>query len=104
MAHALPIEWSRIRGDGSHVLACPRIKVAALGRLLMQKHIEALEQNQKIAHCCRHPENHEVEAWFTNPRDEANGTPDLYAFHCTCGRKHRYFCVGGGVRPVWGSR
>jgi hypothetical protein len=90
---------------GNHRLACARIKVAALGNLLPTKYLEKLEQDQQIAHCCRHPENHDIEAWFSNPKDAAAGTPDIYIFHCTCGRKHTRFCVGtGDIRPFWESR
>lgn len=95
---------ARIRGSGRHVLACRRMKAAKLTHLLPLKYFERLEHDQKIAHCCRHPENHEVEAWFSNAQDEANGTPDVYIFHCTCGKRHTYFCVGGGERPVWEVR
>lgn len=79
--------------------ACPRHAVAKLGNLIPIKFIEALEQNQLIASCCRHPENHDIEAFKSHPDEKA---PDIYVFHCTCGRKHRRFCVGGGdARPVW---
>ncbi len=86
------------------VKACPRHKVAKLlkVKLLPQKYLEALEHNQKIAHCCRHPENHEIEAFKSHPNEKA---PDIYIFYCTCGRKHIRFCVGGGdIRPVWDVR
>lgn len=85
----------------TQVQACPRVKVADLpDGFLKQKHIDQLEQNQLIASCCRHPENHEVEARRSHP-DETH--PDIYIFHCTCGRKHRFFCVGltDDARPVW---
>lgn len=84
-------------------LACPRVKVADLPEgHLKQKHIEALEQNQKIASCCRHPENHEVEARKSHPDEQL---PDIYVFHCTdCGRQHRFFCVGAeDERPGWSA-
>lgn len=83
------------------VLACPRVKVADLPEgFLKAKHIEGMEHNQQIASCCRHPENHEVEAFKSHP-DEA--APDIYVFHCTCGKKHRFFCVGmtDDHRPSW---
>lgn len=81
------------------VPACPRYPVAKLGALLPVKFIEALEHNQQIASCCRHPENHDVEAFKSHPDEKA---PDIYVFHCVCGRKHRRFMVGGGdVRPMW---
>jgi hypothetical protein len=86
----------------THVLACPRTPVAKLGHLIPVKYIEALEHNQKIASCCRHPENHEIEAWKSTPDEKV---PDIYVFICSCGRKHRRFCVGGGdVRPYWECR
>lgn len=63
------------------------------------KFIEALEQNQKLASCCRHPENHEIEGRKSHPDERAT---DVYIFHCTCGRQHRRFCVGfGDPRPEW---
>ena len=86
----------------TQVAACPRVKVADLPEgFLKQRHIEALEQNQQIASCCRHPENHEVEARKSH-NDEP--VPDIYIFHCTCGRKHRFFCVGmTDDLPMWGA-
>jgi hypothetical protein len=82
--------------------ACPRVKVSDLPEgFLKQNHIEALEHNQKISSCCRHPENHDVEAFKSHPDEPA---PDIYVFHCTCGRKHRFFCVGmTDIRPSWGA-
>ena len=85
---------------------CPRYPVAKLLKrgpngtsILPPKFLEALEQNQKIASCCRHPENHEIEGLKSHP-DEPS--VDIYIFYCTCGRLHRRFCVGGNdVRPVW---
>lgn len=86
----------------THVLACPRYPVRPLMQMLPVKYIEALEQNQLIPSCCRHPENHDIEAFKSRPEEAA---PDIYIFHCTCGRKHRRFCVGGGdARPVWEVR
>lgn len=82
--------------------ACPRHPVAKLSGLLPIKYIEALEQNQKISSCCRHPENHDIEAFYSSAKEE---TPDIYIFHCTCGRKHVRFCIGGGdPRPYWEIR
>lgn len=85
----------------TQVLACPRVKVSEFPEgFLKTKHIEHLEQNQLIRSCCRHPENHEVEAFKSHP-DETS--PDIYVFHCTCGLKHRFFCVGetDPQRPEW---
>ncbi len=89
-------------GDGGeHVLFSPKYPVEKLKHLKL-KWIEHLEQNQKIASCCRHPENHEVSAWKSRASEPV---PDVYIFHCTCGRKHRFFCVGGGdERPAWTIR
>ena len=86
-----------------HVLACPKRPVAKFpAGFIPIKYIEALEQNQLISSCCRHPENHEIEAWKSN---ENETSPDIYVFHCTCGRKHTRFIVGGGdIRPVWTVR
>lgn len=80
--------------------ACPRVKVADLPEgHLKPAHIAHLEQNQMIASCCRHPENHEVEARKSHPDEPL---PDIYVFHCTCGKQHRFFCVGmTDTRPMW---
>lgn len=99
--------------------ACKRVKVEEVAPGVMmagpvripQKFIEALEQNQQIASCCRHPENHDFSAWYSSAADQALGVPDVYLFHCTCGRVHRRFMVGGsdparriGMRPFWEIR
>lgn len=91
--------------------ACPRVKVknpalgvwTAGGARLPLKYAESLEQNQQIASCCRHPENHEISAWYSSDEDKAKGVPDIYIFHCQCGRDHRRFCVGGNPRLKDGS-
>ncbi len=84
----------------SHVVACPRYPVARLIGTLPVKYLEALEQNQQIALCCRHPENHDIEGLKSSPLEPI---PDIYIFHCKCGRRHTRFCVGGGdARPSWG--
>ena len=75
--------------------ACPRIKAKAVWPLLPAKYYQALEQNQLLASCCRHPENHDIEALYSSPEDAAKGVPDIYIFHCICGRQHRRFCMGG---------
>lgn len=82
--------------------ACPRVPVPFVASILPPKFIADLEQNQQIAHCCRHPENHEIEALRSK---ETEAAPDIYIFHCTCGRVHRRFMCGqGGVRPFWERR
>jgi hypothetical protein len=83
------------------VQSCPRVKVSDLPEgHLKQKHIDHLEQNQQIRSCCRHPENHEVEGFKSHPDEPVT---DIYIFHCKCGRKHRFFCVGmtDDHRPEW---
>lgn len=92
-------------------LACARVRVknpapdvwTAGGARLPVRYAEALEQNQQIASCCRHPENHEIEAWYSSDEDKAKGVPDIYIFICTCGRMHRRFCVGGNPKLPDGS-
>jgi hypothetical protein len=83
----------------TQVLACKRHPVAKLKGLIPDKFLEALEHNQQIASCCRHPENHDIEAFKSRAEEAA---PDIYIFHCQCGKKHRRFCIGGGdERPFW---
>lgn len=101
-----------------HQLACPRYPVRKLmaydvngnlnpggNNLLPLKYVQSLEQNQLLSSCCRHPEAHEIEAWFSCEEERQKGTPDIYKNYCTCGRVHVRFCVGGGdVRPFWDVR
>jgi hypothetical protein len=87
----------------SHTLACVRVPVAKCPVRIPQKWIESLEQNQLISSCCRHPENHDIEAWYSSEADRAKGIPDIYKFHCTCGRAHVKFCVGGSRNPSTGE-
>jgi hypothetical protein len=86
-----------------HVLACDRVKVAKLPKGLRPTHyFEGLEHNQKISSCCRHPENHDISAFKSKATEEY---PDIYKFHCTCGRTHvRFMCGAGDVRPLWEAR
>lgn len=55
--------------------------------------IEALEQNQQIKSCCRHPENHSIGAFYSSAKDEELGIPDIYILYCPCGCQHKRFCV-----------
>jgi|SRR5690349_1291263 len=97
-----------------HVQACERYPVQKLGALIPLKFIEALEHNQQISSCCRHPENHEIAAFYSceeekwrdkDPATDFPNPPDIYIFYCTCGRKHQRFCVGNGdERPIWEVR
>lgn len=122
-------EWGKppiIRGEGKHILACKRYPVRKLmaydvhgnldkdspHNLIPLRFVEGLEQNQQIANCCRHPENHDIEAWYSCEEDYKKGIPDIYKFHCTCGRVHVRFCIGGNnpitgekdYRPFWDVR
>jgi len=85
------------------VPACPRRPVRNFKPgFIPTKFFEYLEHNQKIATCCRHPEDHDIEARKSHPDEKQ---PDIYIFHCTCGLKHTIFCVGAGdVRPFWEVR
>ena len=85
----------------TQVSACPKVKVADFPKGWIPKRLyeRNLEQNQQIATCCRHVEDHEIEARKSHPDEPA---PDIYVFHCQCGKKHRVFCVGtGDERPMW---
>lgn len=89
----------------TNVQACPRRKVADFpeGFIPARYYERNLEQNQLIRSCCRHPENHEIEARKSHPDEPV---PDIYVFHCTCGRKHTRFFIGeydreGERRPIW---
>lgn len=103
--------WQEQEAD-NHFLACPRHPVAKLLDLLPAKYLTSLEQNEKLAGCCRRPIEHEIEAFYSSAADKARGVPDIYVLHCTCGRKHRRFCVGGSIgsnaatepRPFWEVR
>jgi hypothetical protein len=89
----------------AHIIACERIPVEKVKHFVPDHYRENLEHNQKLASCCRDTENHEIEALYSSEADAKKGIPDIYIMHCSCGRKHRTFCVGGGdVRPFWESR
>lgn len=104
-----------VGGDHNHLLACRRVKVRDIPKgLLPQKYFDALEQNQKIASCCRHPEDHDIAAFYSSPNEikttPQETAPDVYIMFCKCGKKHRRLCVGQGVpgdpnrqerRPFW---
>lgn len=87
--------------DGKRI--CPRVRMADLpeGHVPPKYYERNLVQNQLIASCCRHPENHEIEALKSHPEEPA---PDIYIFHCTCGRMHRRMLCGSSddvPRPLW---
>ena len=83
------------------VEACPKRKVSDFpkGFIPPRLYERNLEQNQLLASCCRHPENHKIKAKKSHPREPR---ADIYIFYCECGRKHRVFCIGmGDERPEW---
>jgi hypothetical protein len=87
----------------TQVQACPRVKVSDFpkGFIPAEYYERNLEQNQQIASCCRHPENHEISAYKTHPDEKE---PDVYKFHCTCGKTHVVWHVGltdRAPRPSW---
>lgn len=126
-----------VRGEGNHILACPRVPVRRLmdydadgnlrggddnpKNILPVRFCEDLEHNQQILSCCRHPENMDVEAWYSSQVDYEKSIPDIFVMICTADhaplwddekqewyqprpngeRWHRRFMVGGGVRPFW---
>ncbi len=86
------------------VEACPKVKVKDFphGHLPIY-YIEALEHNQLLRSCCRHPENHEIAAFKSHPDERA---PDIYILYCTCGRKHIRYHAGRTdrePRPLWSA-
>lgn len=96
--------------------ACVRTSMRQIGHIIPKRLYERnLEQNQNIAVCCRHADEHDIEAFYSSEEDATRGVPDIYVFHCNgCGRKHRVFCVGGSkgagpdapmeLRPKWEIR
>jgi hypothetical protein len=86
----------------TRILACPAVKVADFpDGFIPAKYFESMEHNQLLPTCCRHPENHEIEAHKSHPEEDA---PDIYIFICSCGRKHRRLMLGAiddHPRPIW---
>jgi hypothetical protein len=109
-AHAITYRMSIGRQPGDrldedNVLACQRVPVRQVIHLLPGKYLRALEQNQNIKSCCRHPENHTIDARYTSPKQAATGVPDIIVFYCACGCIHRRPMFGtGDVRPKWDVR
>jgi len=93
--------------DRTHKLACRRVKVADCPAKIPLRFIEALEQNQKISSCCRHPENHDIVAYHSPSAERSPSgelAADIYTFICTCGNLHRRVMLGRGERPMWDVR
>ncbi len=84
--------------------ACPKVKVKDFppGHI-PPRYFEAMEHNQLIRSCCRHPENHEIAAFKSHPDEKA---PDIYIFYCNCGRMHRRYIAARTdkePRPLWSA-
>jgi hypothetical protein len=122
-----PLKAERLEEHKNHHLAFKRMPVADCPAKIPVRWFEALEHNQKIPSCCRHPENHDIVSLYSSNDDKAKGVPDIYIFICKerhdlgINKKHkdkpnaedfrrigeahhRRFCVGGGTRPGWEVR
>lgn len=87
--------------DSEHVLACPRLPLERVLRLAPSalRFFQKLE-NHAPNECCRQVANIEIEAWYSKASEKEKGIPDIYKLHCSCGRCHVSFCVGGSRDPV----
>lgn len=86
-----------MRGEGNHIVHTPRTPVRDLmdfdenGNVIEDspnnkfpaKYIHHLEQNQKLPHCCRHPENHHVEIYYSCEDNLRRKVADVHKFICT---------------------
>jgi hypothetical protein len=97
-----PPSLADIPPDSQHILACPRVPVGKIMHLLKNK-MQWLDQirEKAVRECCKHPENHDIEAWYSMQSEKDKGVPDVYKFYCkTCEENgdpacHVKFCVGG---------
>jgi len=90
--------------ESEHVLACERIRLERVLRMTpsAMRFFQKVEQNAPNE-CCRQIGNIEIEAWYSNRAEQAKGIPDIYKLHCSCGRCHVSFCIGGTRNPVTGE-
>lgn len=95
--------WEQEASNHFPVPDMPRYPVAKLLRQIPPKFLEQVTANATRA-CCKEPVKHDIEVFYSSERDRDLGIPDIYVLHCTCGRKHRRFMVGGGARPGWTVR
>lgn len=82
---------------------CPKVKVAEFPEgFIPVKWMDGLRRmHNQISPCCSKPENHEIEGRKSHPDEDV---PDIYIFHCTCGKKHVRWLLGTTddvARPVW---
>jgi hypothetical protein len=84
-------------------MACPLYPVDRIRQLFPEEMLTVMENNQQLKICCRHVDNHLVEARYTSAQQARSGVPDYYIFHCTeCGCRHHQAMHGiGDVRPKW---
>lgn len=87
--------------DSEHILACPRIPLERALRLCpsVQRFHDKVVANAPNE-CCHQVANIEIEAWYSCETDRQKGIPDIYKLHCSCGRCHVSFCVGGSKDPA----
>jgi len=83
--------------DTHLIEACVRVAVRDCPARIPPRFLTDLENNEKLATCCRTPADHDISAWYSCPDDQAKGVPDVYVLHCTCGRVHRRFMLGGAL-------
>lgn len=86
------VKMPKVPQPETRVLTCPRRPVASFkpGYIPWQI-MEPMEHDQKLSSCCRHPENHDIEAWKSNPNVKG---PDQYIFTCACGKRHTNWILG----------
>jgi hypothetical protein len=90
--------------DCEHILACPRIPLERA--LMLCPSVQRFHDkvvNNAPNECCHQVANIEIEAWYSKASEQAKGIPDIYKLHCSCGRCHVSFCVGGSKNPVTGE-
>lgn len=89
----------------TQVPACPRVPVEAFPEgFIPAKYLEVPHRlHNQLEACCRDRTKHDIEARKSHPEEPA---PDIYVFHCTCGRRHVRFLVGSVddvPRPIWSA-
>ncbi len=104
--HAPLRNWPPNR-DAHLVPACACTPVKTVRKLLPDRWITSLQNNEELLDCCRDAEAHDIAAYWTSAaeRDRTSNeggrtAPDVYVLYCiSCARMHRRFCVGGDRRP-----
>jgi hypothetical protein len=87
--------------DSEHILACPRLPLERVLRMCPSaKRFHDKVVNNAPNECCHVVGNIEIEAWYSKQTVKDEGIPDVYKLHCSCGRAHVSFCIGGSKDPV----